>query len=618
VERKIKKGQKYPEKILRERTAKFEKTKMGVEESEEWIKVIFEQNLVGVAKVNSNTGEYITTNRKYSEIVGYSQKELLSTDYISVTHPEDIHEHLNNIKRLKKGDISDFSMEKRYLKKDSSIVQVHLTVSPLWKKGDTPSNHIAFITDISSKIEAEEKLRQKNIILNGILDGSKGMFLFGLDKQYSYLFFNKNHQEIMKFYYGADIKLGMNILDKITNQEIRAELKTNYDRALSGEEFTEIQERGDTNNKFYVESSLGPIYNENRDIIGMTAFRKDITEHIRTEEENIYLREEIKFEHNFDEIIGQSESIKKTLKLVEQVANTSTRVLVQGETGTGKELIARAIHHLSSQKNKSLIKINCAAIPSTLIESELFGHEKGAFTGATSLKKGRFELADDGTIFLDEIGDLPLELQAKLLRVLQENEFERLGGTRTYKVNVRVIAATNRDLASLCQEGAFRYDLYYRLSVFPIKCPSLRDRIDDIPILVKHFMNMYSNKTGKNVSSIAKATIKALQSYHWPGNIRELANVIERAVILSPSNKLLLDDWATNIPKPDANACQTLDELQIRHITQVLEQTNGKVSGINGAAIILGLKPTTLNARIKKLGIKIKRPSSQNKNKTFR
>ncbi|HKE62752.1 MAG TPA: sigma 54-interacting transcriptional regulator, partial [Nitrospira sp.] len=275
----------------------------------------------------------------------------------------------------------------------------------------------------------------------------------------------------------------------------------------------------------------------------------DITERVlieqekaRLEAQNVYLQEEIKTQHNFEEIIGTSPSIKKVLKAVEKVAATDATVLVNGETGTGKELIARAIHNLSRRKDRVLVKVNCAAIPAGLIESELFGHEKGAFTGALARKIGRFELADRATIFLDEIGDLPLELQAKLLRVLQEGEFERLGSPRTIKTDVRVIAATNRDLEKSVREGSFRADLFYRLNVFPIRLPALRERTEDIPQLLSYFAKKYGAKHGKRIASIPQSTVHILQSYPWPGNIRELENLIERAVILAQGTQIEIDD----------------------------------------------------------------------------
>ena len=325
------------------------------------------------------------------------------------------------------------------------------------------------------------------------------------------------------------------------------------------------------------------------------------------EQENIYLQEEIKWEYNFADIIGKSNAIKKVLKKIEQVAQTNSTVLILGETGTGKELLARAVHNNSKRINRPLVKVNCSALPANLIESELFGHERGAFTGAIAKKIGRFELADGGTIFLDEIGDLPLELQAKLLRVLQEGEFERLGNPNTIKVNTRVIAATNRDLEAAIDKGDFREDLFYRLNVFPLNSPALRDRKEDIPLLVKHFCEKLSVKVGKRVKSVKKNVMDRLLEYNWPGNVRELENVIERAVIISESSTLQLGEWLPKLKAvdhhSDSNEISTLEELERQHIIKTLELTNGRVSGEQGAARILGLNSSTLESRMRKLGI---------------
>lgn len=342
-------------------------------------------------------------------------------------------------------------------------------------------------------------------------------------------------------------------------------------------------------------------------IENMEAYEEIAQLKAKLEQENLYLQEEIKTEHNFEDIVGQSRPIKNVLKAVETVAPTDATVFLLGETGTGKELFARAIHNLSKRRNRALVKVNCAALPAGLIESELFGHEKGAFTGALTRKIGRFELADRGTIFLDEIGDLPLELQAKLLRVLQEGEFERVGGTQTIRIDVRVIAATNRDLEKAVEEGRFREDLYYRLNVFPIRIPPLRERKEDIPLLVKYFAMNYSAKLGRKIETIPQKSMNALLAYSWPGNIRELQNVIERAVITSPGVELELGSW---LPKaasaPRQEQIPTLEEIEREHITEVLGVTGWRVSGEKGAAELLGLKPTTLEARMKRLGIRRK------------
>ncbi len=337
----------------------------------------------------------------------------------------------------------------------------------------------------------------------------------------------------------------------------------------------------------------------------MWAFEEIAQLKARLEQQNLYLQEEIKTEHNFEEIVGRSRAIKRVLKAVETVAPTDASVLILGETGTGKELVARALHNLSPRRDNTLVKVNCATLPAGLIEDELFGHEKGAFTGALTKKIGRFELADEGTIFLDEIGDLPLDLQTKLLRVLQEGEFERVGGSGTIKVNVRVIAATNRDLEKAMAEGKFRQDLFYRLNVFPIQLPPLRERREDIPLLARYFVSKHGAKLGKKIETISEKTMEALSTYRWPGNIRELENVIERSVITSQGAQLDLGNWLQRSDTgPVQKSIPTLLELEREHILRTLRLTGWKVSGERGAAEVLGLKPTTLEARMKKLGIK--------------
>lgn len=378
-----------------------------------------------------------------------------------------------------------------------------------------------------------------------------------------------------------------------------------------------------------VEYMSTPIHDEAGELAGAVVTFNDITERKRQREalegalaeirklkeqlqaENVYLREEIQGSHNFEEIVGQSDALAQTKRRVEQVAGTDATVLVLGETGVGKELIVRAIHNLSERSERPLVKVNCASLPSTLIESELFGHEKGAFTGASARRIGRFELAHGGTIFLDEIGELPLELQAKLLRVIQEGELERLGSSRTIEVDVRIVAATNRDLAKAVWAGDFRDDLYYRINVFPVNVPPLRDRKEDIPRLVGHFVEKFSAKLGKSIEEIPESVQATLQDYDWPGNVRELANVIERALILTTGTTLRVDE-ALEIrpPVPTATAAtsatsdgRTLDQVERDHIVNVLEQTEWRVEGDQGAAVILGLHPNTLRSRVKKLGI---------------
>jgi len=338
-------------------------------------------------------------------------------------------------------------------------------------------------------------------------------------------------------------------------------------------------------------------------------------------QEKLYLEDEIRTELNFEEIVGKSAVLRRVLKQVATVAPTDSTVLIYGETGTGKELVARAIHNLSSRQTNAFVKLNCAAIPMGLLESELFGHEKGAFTGAIAQRIGRFELANRGTVFLDEVGEIPLELQPKLLRVLQEREFERLGSTRTLTTDARLIAATNRDLGSMVQEQKFRSDLFYRLNVFPVRVPSLRERPEDIPILVRHFAEQCARRMNKKIETISTETLTQMRQYHWPGNIRELQNVIERAVILSsgPVLNVPLSEFQSSVTptaasgnghsgtRPELSAGKdirdVLEETERKHILNVLSQTNWVVAGPNGAALRLGMKRSTLQLRMRKLGL---------------
>lgn len=321
------------------------------------------------------------------------------------------------------------------------------------------------------------------------------------------------------------------------------------------------------------------------------------------EAERAYLKEEIKLEHNHENIIGSSDTLKYVLYKVEQIADSDTTVLILGETGTGKELFARAIHGFSKRKNRALVKVNCAALPANLIESELFGHEKGAFSGSDRRRLGRFEVADDATLFLDEIGELPLELQSKLLRVFQDGEFERVGSSKTIKVDTRIIAATNRNLEEEVEKGRFRSDLWYRLNVFPITVPPLRERVSDIPLLVDFYVQKISKRLGKIIDYIPRNVMGTLQNYHWPGNVRELENVLERAVINSSDSKLHLADDLGKSYKHLSKNLKTLEAIERDYIVGVLEQTNWKVSGANSAAEILGLNRSTLRARMRKLDI---------------
>lgn len=371
---------------------------------------------------------------------------------------------------------------------------------------------------------------------------------------------------------------------------------------------------------FPVEYTSTPIY-DNGKLAGAVVVFKDISERKQAEhalktafneiehlkeqlqQENTYLKEEILHDLHYGEIIGNSPAIKAMLKKIFQVAGTDASVLISGESGTGKELVARAIHQQSRRNHKSLVKVNCGAISAGLVESELFGHEKGAFTGAITHRQGRFELADGGTLFLDEVGELPLDTQVKLLRVLQEQEFERVGSSKTISVDVRIIAASNRNLSQMVAEGTFREDLFYRLSVFPLETPALQQRMSDLPLLAQFFLTQCAQKMGKAIRGITAEGLEKLQAYPWPGNIRELKNVIERASIIEDGCYLQLSEFQPCEQAASRGQLITLEALERQHIQQVLKITDGVISGPNGAAVILGLHPNTLRSRMLKLGI---------------
>jgi transcriptional regulator with GAF, ATPase, and Fis domain len=390
-----------------------------------------------------------------------------------------------------------------------------------------------------------------------------------------------------------------------------------FQRWVAGEEIRgeEVELRRKDGSPLWVSLWVEPVRGPDGRVQGSRSIWVDVTDRVlaeqekaRLQQENLYLQEEIKAGHNFEEIVGRSPALAAVLDTVRRVAGTDTTVLITGETGTGKELVARAVHSASKRQEKPLIKINCAALPSGLVESELFGHEKGAFTGALARRLGRFELAQGGTLFLDEVGDLPPEAQAKLLRVLQEREFDRVGGTAPIRADVRVLAATNRDLLQAVRDKAFREDLYYRLSVFPIHLPPLRDRKEDLPLLVHFLVSKVAARVGKHVEGVSAATMQRLLAYPWPGNVRELENILERAVILS--NGPLLEIAAAILPATGTVGAASagtpalrLETVERNHIAAVLTQTGGVIEGLNGAAAVLGLHPSTLRSRIKKLGI---------------
>ena len=498
---------------------------------------------------------------------------------------------------------------------------------PIMDENGNVSRVIEQLYDLTDIKRAEEKLKRtyQDLLISEkdkrlshfVIDrAGEGMYLVNSEGAFvrvndkACLFWGYDRSELIHQHIGMiNPRLKIPKWEKIWNEFVRNQSETIED----------VHYRKDKSS-FPVEVNLNLIeYEGERYVVG---FVRDISERKKYEnnlknalneieylknrlvEENLYLQNEIKLDHNFDEIITQNFELKKILSNVEKVASTNSTVLITGETGTGKELLARAIHNISKRNNRPLVKVNCAALPSSLIESELFGYEKGAFTGALQRKIGRFELADKGTIFLDEIGEIPVDLQAKLLRVLQDGEFERLGNSNTIKVDVRVIAATNRDLNEEVLKKNFRSDLFYRLNVFPVYIPPLRERKEDIPLLVNHFIIKHSTRLGKQINSVPHKTMATIQKYDWPGNIRELENLIERYMITSKSNLLEISDvYLEGKTAASGNTITTLEENERKHILSILEQTSYRIRGKHGAAEILKIKPTTLEARMKKLGI---------------
>lgn len=479
----------------------------------------------------------------------------------------------------------------------------------------------ATLRDITDRKQAEEQLRKERELRKEFIQSSPAFFV-AIDRNGKTLMMNKSmlkatgykereviDKDYQQFFIPESEKYILNdILNKLISTN-KSTVNENHILCKDGK-------------KILVEWHGVPVVGKDGKLEYFFGVGIDITERRQTEEElkaahsevqklkkqleaeNLYLKEEIKINHNFEELIGKSKPLRKVLSKVEQVASTNSTVLILGDTGTGKELIARAVHNFSLRSDRPLVKVNCTALPYNIIESELFGHEKGAFTGAYARKIGRFELANKGTIFLDEIGDLPMELQVKLLRVLQSGEFERLGNSKTINVDIRIIAATNRNLEKAIEKGTFREDLYYRLNVFPLYMPSLKERKDDIPFLVNHFIKKFCKKIGKKIDIIPQRIMTALTDYDWPGNIRELENIIERAVIISKGNKLEVDEWLPKKNVPGKSIEQsTLKDLERSHIIKILEMTHWKVSGENGAAKILGINPNTLVSRMKKLNI---------------
>ncbi|MFW5443730.1 MAG: sigma 54-interacting transcriptional regulator [Methylococcaceae bacterium] len=521
---------------------------------------------------------------------------------------------------LKDGEVHHVTDEV-FWHKDGSYFPVHYTSTPIWENNAIIGAVVVF-QDVS-KIKQTEKSLARLQRQNELLLASAGEGICGFDCEGNITFINPAAINLLAW---PEQKLAGQTIHDIfgVNQPKRPE-RCPVHNIVQGKKYYKANDvlfwRHDSSS-FSVDFISTPIMEDN-ELQGVVLVFRDISERKlaekklkqayteieqlknRLQAENSYLQEQVNLNHSFEDILGQSEPLKTVLYQVEQVAPTETSVLIQGETGTGKELVARALHNLSLRKERTLVKVNCAALPGNLIESELFGHEKGSFTGAISRRIGRFELADKGTIFLDEIGELPLELQSKLLRVLQEGEIERLGDSKTIKINVRIIAATHRDLKQMVEKGEFREDLFYRLSVFPLTVPPLRDRKNDISLLVHYFVNKYANKMNKQINNISQTIMDKLQAYPWPGNVRELENIIERAVILSPKKSLVIPELhAPGNNKSESENLLPLTDMEKLYIIKILKTTEWKISGEFGAAAILEMHPNTLRSRMNKLGIR--------------
>src|ERR1700722_9540384 len=601
----------------------------AVRKSEERWRSVFENSAIGVALTDLN-GRFLATNHVYQTMMGYKEEELRALCFLDVTHEDYREANWALITELLEGKRRQFQFEKKYRRKDGSLIWVSNNVSLVPGTDRVPRFIMALSEDITERKRAEDALRaseasllesqrltrtcswRHEVLSDKVTVSPEGLLMYGIEPE--------DDASSVDFYF------------RRIHPKDRPEVEQAYAAALNRKtgfeaDFRIVLPDGTIKNT----RSIGhPILDERGDVVEFVGASIDVTEHHRARadlekafeeikrlkdqlhDENVVLREQIDQAFLFEEIVGTSPALQGVLSRLVKVAPTDSSVLVSGETGTGKELVARAIHKRSRRSQRAFVSVNCAALAPSLISSELFGHEKGAFTGAMQRRVGRFELANGGTIFLDEIGEVPPDTQVALLRVLQEREFERVGGTQPVKIDVRVIAATNRDLEAAVADGTFRADLYYRLNVFPIQVPPLRERQDDVLMLLEFFVHRFSQKMGKHFKKIDKRTVELFRSYPWPGNIRELQNVVERSVIVSSDGVFCVDAaWLSrdsrrvSLPQQPEPADADEDASRERQIIEgALAGSRGRVSGPNGAAARLRVSPSTLENRIKKLRIR--------------
>jgi len=613
------------ERRVAERTQELSETNSRLRESEDRVRALYNNTPIMMHSINEK-GLILDVNEFWLQTLGYERNEVIGRPVVAFAAPEYqtyVREEL--MPRLERdGFVKD--AEVRAAKKNGD--QVDLQISSVVKK-DASGKFLfsqTFLLDITERKRAERARKETEERLDGIFRSAMDAILV-IDSERRIVIFNDAAKTM--FQCDSPEVIGKRI-DKFLSEPLEQFL-TGYIASAGSdsvqgwipEGMRAIRKNGE---QFPIEAtvsradvSTGRLFTLILRDVGQLKQSEEMLDQLQRE--NVYLQEELQSELNFEEIVGASPAIQKVFTSIEMVAQTDSTVLLLGETGTGKELIARALHVRSQRRQSVMVKVNCGALPASLVESELFGHEKGAFTGAVGQKKGRFELAHRGTIFLDEVGELPLETQSKLLRILQEQEFERVGGSQTHKVDVRVIAATNRDLEQEVRRGAFRADLFYRLNVFPIEVPPLRERKDDVPLLAGHFVRRFSQRMGKRIQGINRGVYEQLHQYDWPGNVRELANLLERAVILCQSDILELKHLAMSRVKagsPGSGApsegLPTLEESERRLILRALEQTGGTLAGPNGAAQILGLNRSTLWSRMRKLGIELPKQRSSTAN----